>query len=124
MGGPFVVRLAGTTTAFLSLRRGAGRGKGLSSPAAAAAPPPSPAAAVRSRGGWLRSGAMTASGPPIRLLPRLDELNRFFWTSGGDGRLRFQRCGACAKLVHPPGPRCPYCLEPGTLAPSEVSGRA
>jgi uncharacterized OB-fold protein len=67
---------------------------------------------------------MTASGPPIRLLPRLDELNRFFWTSGADGRLRFQRCRACGKLVHPPGPRCPYCLAPGTLAPAEVSGLA
>jgi uncharacterized OB-fold protein len=67
---------------------------------------------------------MTASGPPIRLLPRIDELNRFFWTSGADGILRFQRCGACTKIVHPPGPRCPYCLAPGTLTPAEVSGRA
>ncbi|HUO47852.1 MAG TPA: Zn-ribbon domain-containing OB-fold protein [Acidimicrobiales bacterium] len=66
---------------------------------------------------------MTASGPPIRLLPRLDDLNRFFWTSGADGRLRFQRCGDCAKLVHPPAPRCPYCLVEGSLAPAEVSGR-
>ena len=66
---------------------------------------------------------MTVSGPPIRLLPRLDDLNRFFWTSGADGRLRFQRCGDCTKLVHPPAPRCPYCLVEGSLAPTEVSGR-
>jgi len=65
---------------------------------------------------------VTASGPPIRLLPRLDDLNRFFWTSGADGRLRFLRCGACERLVHPPVPRCPYCLTEA-LTPAAVSGR-
>ncbi len=65
---------------------------------------------------------MTASGPPIRLLPRLDDANRFFWTAGADGVLRFLRCGACRRYVHPPVPRCPYCLE-GALAPADVSGR-
>jgi len=67
---------------------------------------------------------VTASGPPIRLLPRLDDLNRSFWTSGADGKLRFLRCGDCARLVHPPVPRCPYCLAADTLGPAEVSGRA
>jgi uncharacterized OB-fold protein len=62
-----------------------------------------------------------ARGPSIRVLPRLDDTNRFFWTSGEDGRLRFLRCGACHHYVHPPVPRCPYCLE-GTLAPQPVSG--
>jgi uncharacterized protein len=66
--------------------------------------------------------AVTASGPPIRLLPRLDDTNRFFWTSGEDGALRFQRCGACERYVHPPVPRCPYCLHEAP-APSVVSGR-
>jgi uncharacterized protein len=66
---------------------------------------------------------MTASGPPIRLLPRLDDLNHFFWTSGEQGVLRFLRCGACDLLVHPPVPRCPYCLTEA-LEPSAVSGRA
>jgi uncharacterized OB-fold protein len=64
-----------------------------------------------------------ARGPALRVLPRLDDLNRFFWTSGEDGRLRFLRCGACRKYVHPPVPRCPYCLD-GTLVPEPVSGRA
>jgi uncharacterized OB-fold protein len=65
---------------------------------------------------------MTASGPPIRLLPRLDDSNRFFWISGADGVLRFLRCSSCGKFVHPPVPRCAYCLGE-SLAPHEVSGR-
>lgn len=47
----------------------------------------------------------------------------FFWTSGQDGRLRFQRCRSCATYIHPPQPRCPECLE-GEIAIVEVSGRA
>jgi len=66
---------------------------------------------------------MVATGPPIRLLPRLDEDNRFFWTSGADGRLRFLRCRACESFVHPPAPRCPVCLS-AYLAAEPVSGRA
>ncbi|MFC1402787.1 MULTISPECIES: thiolase C-terminal domain-containing protein [Streptacidiphilus] len=47
-----------------------------------------------------------ASGRP---LPQLTEANRFYWTSGADGRLRFQECGSCAALIHPPQPVCRYC---------------
>jgi uncharacterized protein len=67
--------------------------------------------------------AGAARGPSIRVLPRLDDLNRFFWTSGSDGRLRFLRCGDCRRYVHPPVPRCPYCLS-AALAPEVVSGNA
>jgi uncharacterized protein len=56
-------------------------------------------------------------------LPELTDLNRIFWTSGADGRLRIQRCGDCALWVHPPGPVCPRCLGK-QLAPQEVSGLA
>ena len=63
-----------------------------------------------------------ARGPSIRVLPRLDDGNRFFWTSGEDGRLRFLRCRHCRRFVHPPGPRCAYCLTAG-LEPEAVSGR-
>ena len=63
-----------------------------------------------------------ARGPSIRVLPKLDDTNTFFWTAGADGELRFQRCGACRHYVHPPAPRCPYCLEAG-LVPEAVSGR-
>lgn len=66
---------------------------------------------------------MTAAGPALRLLPRLDDSNRFFWTSGRDGRLRFLRCRECRRYHHPPAPRCPYCLAAGP-EPEAVSGRA
>ncbi|HEU0040869.1 MAG TPA: OB-fold domain-containing protein, partial [Jiangellaceae bacterium] len=35
--------------------------------------------------------------------------NRFFWTSGEDGRLRFQRCASCGTLRHPPALVCAEC---------------
>lgn len=57
------------------------------------------------------------------MLPRLDDTNRFFWTSGAEGVLRFLRCAACRRYIHPPVPRCPYCLA-GDVAPEVVSGRA
>ena len=56
-----------------------------------------------------------------RPLPRLDPDNRFFWTSGADGTLRFLRCGACATFVHPPRPVCPHCLSED-VAPAAVAG--
>jgi uncharacterized OB-fold protein len=60
---------------------------------------------------------------PFRILPAVDGLNEFFWTSGATGELRFLRCGACGYWIHPPSPRCPECL--GTdVAPAAVSGRA
>lgn len=65
---------------------------------------------------------MLANGPILRLLPRIDKDNEFFWTSGEDSRLRFLSCMACKSLVHPPGPCCPYCLA-RDLAPKVVSGR-
>jgi uncharacterized OB-fold protein len=65
---------------------------------------------------------MVANGPSLRLLPRLDEDNRFFWTSGQDGVLRLLRCNACQSFFHPPGPICPRCLS-RDVAPQAVSGR-
>ncbi|MHB8439585.1 MAG: Zn-ribbon domain-containing OB-fold protein [Acidimicrobiales bacterium] len=63
-----------------------------------------------------------ARGPSIRVLPRLDDANRFFWTGGEAGELRFERCVSCRKYVHPPVPVCPYCLA-GELVAEAVSGR-
>lgn len=60
---------------------------------------------------------------PFRVLPRLTPETEFFWTSGADGRLRFQRCTSCGLMVHPPGPICPVCRT-RTLEPTPVSGRA
>lgn len=68
-------------------------------------------------------GTRPARGPALRLLPRIEPENEFFWTGGADGRLRFLRCRACRTYVHPPSPRCPECLSPD-LSPEEVSGRA
>jgi uncharacterized protein len=66
---------------------------------------------------------MPARGPSMRLLPRLDQENTFFWTSGSDGHLRFLRCHGCNSFVHPPAPRCPDCLSED-ISPEVVSGRA
>jgi uncharacterized OB-fold protein len=56
-------------------------------------------------------------------MPRLDADNRFFWTSGKDGQLRFLRCQACGYYIHPPVPICPECLD-RDVAPEVVSGDA
>ncbi len=44
-----------------------------------------------------------------RVAPALRDWNRFYWTSGEDGRLRFQHCVACDALQHPPAPVCRSC---------------
>ena len=62
---------------------------------------------------------MTQPGP----LPALDDSNRFFWTAGRDGALRFLRCQDCGYYVHPPRPRCAACAGE-RLAPEAVSGNA
>lgn len=58
-----------------------------------------------------------------RPLPMLTEQNRFFWTSGEDGKLRFLQCSDCQNYIHPPSPVCDKCLsmEQDVVA---VSGRA
>ena len=56
-----------------------------------------------------------------RPLPRLDNDNRFFWTGGADGRLRFLQCQDCRTFVHPPRPVCRNCLSE-RVEPTEVAG--
>jgi acetyl-CoA acetyltransferase/uncharacterized OB-fold protein len=58
----------------------------------------------------------------MRPLPQLTPANEWFWTSGGDGRLRIQACTDCKVLVHPPVPICPSCRS-RSWEPTEVSGR-
>ena len=65
---------------------------------------------------------MLANGPSFRVLPRLDDENRFFWTSGADGVLRILRCNNCHFYIHPPSPICPRCLS-RDVEPQTVSGR-
>lgn len=70
--------------------------------------------------------ARTWSGePPVpfRVLPRLTDENRHFWTGGLEGELRFLRCRTSGHYIHPPSPVCPACLS-RDLAPEAVSGRA
>lgn len=61
------------------------------------------------------------TGPP-RILPRLTDDNRDFWTSGADGVLRVPRCTDCQKWVLPPSATCPGCG--GPTEPMAVSGKA
>jgi uncharacterized protein len=58
---------------------------------------------------------------PWRPTPKLDDDNRFFWTSGADGKLRFMHCDGCDYYIHPPAPICPKCLGQD-VAPKAVSG--
>lgn len=41
--------------------------------------------------------------------PAITHDNRFFWAGLAERRLLIQRCGACGRLRHPPGPMCPSC---------------
>src|SRR5437667_397321 len=59
----------------------------------------------------------------MRPLPELTPANRWFWTSGADGRLHVQGCDDCGTLVHPTVPICPSCRS-RSWSPTEVSGRA
>jgi uncharacterized OB-fold protein len=66
---------------------------------------------------------VTVSDPPFRVLPKLDDTNRDFWTGGANGELRFWRCQDCGYYLHPPQPLCPRCHSK-RLATEAVSGRA
>lgn len=59
---------------------------------------------------------------PFRVLPRVDDENRHFWTGGERGELQFLRCADCGWWIHPPSPVCPECLS-RSIAPDTVSGR-
>jgi len=62
------------------------------------------------------------SDKPFRLLPKLDDDNRDFWTRGEAGELAIARCSGCGYYVHPPRPLCPECLG-RDVRPEPVSGR-
>jgi acetyl-CoA acetyltransferase/uncharacterized OB-fold protein len=63
------------------------------------------------------------ASPLRRPAPAVTAETEFFWTSGADGRLRFQQCQSCSALIHPPQPVCRYCRSV-SLSPAPVSGRA
>ncbi|MFJ9737274.1 thiolase C-terminal domain-containing protein [Streptomyces sp. NPDC101166] len=66
---------------------------------------------------------MSETGGTVRPQPEIRLETEFFWTSGRDGRLRFQTCTACRALIHPPQPVCRHCRGHETEA-EEVSGFA
>jgi uncharacterized OB-fold protein len=57
-----------------------------------------------------------------RILPRLDDDNRAFWTGGSAGELRIMHCADCETFIHPPRPVCRNCLS-DNVVPHAVSGR-
>lgn len=54
-------------------------------------------------------------------MPRLDAVNRAFWTGGAEGELKFNRCQDCRTFIHPPAPVCPRCLSENVMA-EKVAG--
>jgi uncharacterized protein len=56
-----------------------------------------------------------------RMLPRLTDANRAFWTGGAKGQLLVPHCEACDRWVPPPAGVCPDCGS--QTAPRAVSGR-
>jgi uncharacterized protein len=60
---------------------------------------------------------------PFRILPRLTDRNRDFWTAGVRGELRFWRCRHDGFYIHPWQPICPVCHSKD-LQTEPVSGRA
>lgn len=56
-----------------------------------------------------------------RALPRLDFVNRPFWTGGAEGELRIMHCSDCGTFNHPPQPVCRNCLSEN-VAPKAVPG--
>lgn len=57
----------------------------------------------------------------MRALPKLDSLNRSFWTGGAEGELRIMFCNDCDSFIHPPRPVCRHCLS-DNVEPKAVSG--
>jgi uncharacterized OB-fold protein len=57
--------------------------------------------------------ATTPVNPTSPMRPMVTPDTAFFWAGTALGELRIQRCPACGKLRHPPGPMCPACGTPG-----------
>jgi uncharacterized OB-fold protein len=56
-----------------------------------------------------------------RMLPRLDQANRGFWTGGEREELCIDRCADCGEFTHPPRLICRHCLSE-SVKPTPVSG--
>lgn len=58
----------------------------------------------------------------IKPLPKPSPTSRPYWEAAKKHELRLQRCGACAKFIYYPRPRCPHCFS-DQLRWEPVSGR-
>jgi uncharacterized protein len=58
-----------------------------------------------------------------RPMPKLDSVNRPFWTGGAEGKLMIARCQDCGTYLHPPQPVCRHCLSE-RIAAEAVPGTA
>jgi uncharacterized OB-fold protein len=67
-----------------------------------------PAARAKSASAPAASAAPAAGSRP-RPKAAVTHDNRFFWEGVAQRELRIQRCSACGRLQHPPGPMCPAC---------------
>ena len=65
---------------------------------------------------------MSTAEKPFRVLPRLTDDNRHYWTGGERGELVLSRCQTCRFWIHPPSAVCPNCLG-REIAPETTSGR-
>jgi uncharacterized OB-fold protein len=67
---------------------------------------------------------MADAAPPAipgRMLPKLHEHNRAYWTGGADGQLMIAWCAQCELWMSPPAADCPDCG--GAVDARPVSGR-
>jgi uncharacterized OB-fold protein len=53
--------------------------------------------------------------------PRLDAVNRPFWTGGEEGKLNITHCGDCGQYTHPPREFCRHC-QSANVTPEAVAG--
>ena len=62
-----------------------------------------------------------APSPPKRPRPKLDAINRPFWTGGAAGQLYITQCNDCAEWTHPPRQFCRHC-QSENVGPQAVPG--
>ncbi len=70
---------------------------------------PTPAAGSEDVAAEQGTGERSGAGPAAVLRPMVNRDSEFFWEGTRKGELRIQKCGACGRLRHPPGPMCPAC---------------
>jgi uncharacterized protein len=58
---------------------------------------------------------------PPRPRPKLDSVNRAFWTGGADGKLNIVKCSDCGQFTHPPMILCRHC-QSENVTPTAVAG--